>query len=125
MIDATEFTALQNLVADMFVELTSLKEVVSGDAGHAQRQLLHNNSLQSIYEFPQVAGSPVYFPTAPDVFINNYAVGQRPIIPGSGEKPGLYNTGSARPTVLQILRWDIFSIPEILHGCYLPPPWFC
>ena len=98
MVDATEFTALQNLVADMFVELTSLKEVVNGDAGHAQRQLWHNNSLQSIYEFPQVAGSPVYFPSTPDVFINNYAVGQRPIIPGSGEKPGLYNTGTARPT---------------------------
>ena len=82
----------------MFVELTSLKEVVSGDAGHAQRQLWHNNSLQSIYEFPQSAGSPIYFPAVNPVFVNTYAAGQRPILPGSGEKPGLYSTGETRPT---------------------------
>jgi Amt family ammonium transporter len=120
MVDSTEFTALQNLVADMFVELTSLKGMVNGDASNQanqHRQLWHNDSLQSIYEFPQVAGSPIYFTQTgyaeqfPGKAANvmgkaysagGYAQGNRPILPGSGEKPGLFNTGTERP--VQFMR---------------------
>ena len=100
MVDAGEFTALQNLVADMFVELTSLKGMVQGGAAehHASRQLWHNDTLQSIYEFPQAAGGPIYFPSTADQFVNWYAQGQRPVLPGSGDPPGMIGSGNRRPT---------------------------
>jgi len=84
-----------------------LKGMVQGGGAedhHASRQLWHNDTMQSIYEFPQAAGGPIYFPSQPDKFINWYAQGQRPVLPGSGDQAGMLGTGARRPTYYMRMR---------------------
>ena len=82
--------ALEKLVADLVVEVTSLREENSAAAAafgldDHHRRLQHNASILSIYEFPQMGGSPIYIPSGPASY-STFTKGQRPVLPGSGEK---------------------------------------
>ena len=94
--------ALEKLVADLVVELTSLREENTAlGFDHHQRRLAHNASILSIYEFPQMSGSPIYMPNGPAAY-TKFAAGQRPVLPGSGEK--------GRPT------YYIPAVPRATNG---------
>lgn len=135
MTNKDDFDALQQLVADMAVELSVLRGTIdswnignisnvsssssgSGSWSRSRRELWHNDSLASIYEFPQVNNRPVPVwgssnkgvpvPTKKPgeslqpvknnglqyVTPGTYAVNQRYVLPGSGE-PDAY--GNSRP----------------------------
>ena len=58
-------SALEKLVADLATQVLLMSEVGGGgdfNDGYHQRRLDHNASLGSIYEFPQMAGGPIYIP---------------------------------------------------------------
>ena len=78
-----EFEMLRELVKSMSAELAVLSQTI-----HQQqhgRQLWHNNSFLSIYEFPQYQGYPIYTPGFTQVKDGTYAVNERYVLPGSGE----------------------------------------
>ena len=83
---------LEKMVADLTIELSM---VSSNTMDH--RRLDHNNSIGSIYEFPQMAGGPIYT-AGSSPYMTQYAPGQKPILPGSGEKGRpLYYTNAVHP----------------------------
>ena len=77
--------ALEKLVADLATQVLLLSEVGTGDLNGYHRRLDHNASLGSIYEFPQMNGGPIYIPQGKQS-ISQFAPGQKPVLPGSGEK---------------------------------------
>ena len=78
-------SALETLVADLATQVLLLSEIGTGDIDGYHRRLDHNVSVGSIYEFPQMGGSPIYIPSGKS-FISKFPAGQKPILPGSGEK---------------------------------------
>ena len=71
---------LEKMVADLTIELSMMNS-----ASNDHRRLDHNASLGSIYEFPQMGGGPIYS-AGSHPYISTFASGQRPVLPGSGEK---------------------------------------
>ena len=84
---------LRELVKSMHAELSILSQNIHQQ--HHGRQLWHNNSFLSLYEFPQYKGSPIYTPGFTQAKVGTYAVNQLYVEPGSGE---FDKFGKQRPT---------------------------
>ena len=78
-----EFEMLRQLVKSMSAELAVLSQTIH--QSYHGRQLWHNNSFLSLYEFPQFQGSPIYTPGFTQVKDRTYAVNERYVLPGSGD----------------------------------------
>ena len=100
--ESGKINLLEKMVADLTIELSMMSSSSSSSSNMMNdvhgRRLDHNSSLGSIYEFPQMGGGPIYS-AGSHPYITTFAPGQRPILPGSGDKGRpTYYTNAVNPT---------------------------